>query len=168
MPLNLLKKYNDLLDILALQNSQRITSLKGVFDRDITNNISFQFRNKQILPIPEDGKIEMETLFRHLTTVITDKTTNKREFDLHRSQRLHWVRYHIDQRKINNVLCFTVKEPQGMRTYLYDIDEKYVIVLEPKFNNTKYFLLSAYHLRGSDSKRDKILKKYKRRIEEVL
>lgn len=168
MPLNLLKKYNDLLDISGLPEHQRTNSLKGIFDRDITNNQPFTFRNKRIIPTPEDGRIEMETLFTHLTTVTVDEETKKREFDIHRSQRLHWVKHHIAQKKIDRMLCFSIKEPKGFRTYIYDIDEKYVIVLEPKHNNTIYFLLSAHHLRGKDAQRDKIAKKYKRRLDELL
>lgn len=168
MALNLLKKYNELLDITGLSQHQRNISLKGVFDSDITNNQNFVFRAKKITPTPEDGKIEMETLYRHLTTVITDKTTNQREFDIYRSQRLHWLRYHLEERKFENVICFSVKEPEGNRTYIYDRDEKYVIVLEPKYNNTIYFLLTAYYLRGRDAERDKIMKKYKRRLDTVL
>ncbi len=56
------------------------------------------------------------------------------------------------------MICFSVKEPDGVRTYIYDKDEKYVIVLEPKHNNTIYYLLTAYHLRGKDAQRNKILK----------
>jgi len=168
MPLNLLKRYNELLDISGLPQQQRYLSLKGVFDRDITNNANFSYNSKRVTPTPEDGRIEMETLFRHLTTVITDHKTKHRDFDVHRSQRLHWVKYHLDQRKTNSMLCFTVKEPEGYRTYIYDVDEKYVIVLEPKYHNSIYFLLTAYYLQGKDAQRDKMLKKYKRRIDIIL
>ena len=51
------------------------------------------------------------------------------------------------------MLCFSVKEPEGIRTYIYDKNEKYVIVLEPKHKNTIYYLLTAYHLRGKDAKK---------------
>jgi len=168
MPLNLLKYYNQLLDIGGLSSFQRRLSLKGIFDRDITTNPSFKFRAKQITPTPKDGVITMETLYSHLTTVIVDKKTRQRSFDIHRSQRLHWLKYHIGKSKEDNILCFSVKEPEGFRTYIYDRDEKYVIVLEPKHKNTLYYLLTAYHLRGKDALRDKILSKYKRRLDEVL
>ncbi|NRB60300.1 MAG: hypothetical protein HRU50_10250 [Winogradskyella sp.] len=168
MPLNLLKTYNALLDINGMSPQQRNTSLKGVFDRDITTNQNFKFRAKQITPTPKDGQIPMETLFAHLTTVVVDYKTKKREFDIYRSQRLHWVKYHITEKKVDNMLYFSVKEPEGIRTYIYDKDEKYVIVLEPKHNNTIYYLLTAYHLRGKDAKRNKILKKYKRRLAETI
>ena len=168
MPLNLLKKYNSHLDLAGLTEAQRKQSLLGVFNKDIANNNSFKFLNKQITPTPLDGVIKMETLFNHLITVIVDKETRKREFDIHRSLRLHWVKFHIDQMKKENMLHFTVKEPEGFRTYIYDKDEKYVIVLEPLRNKTEYYLLSAYHLTGKDNKRDKIEKKYKRKLNEVL
>ncbi|TXD48673.1 hypothetical protein [Polaribacter sp. IC073] len=168
MPFNQLKKYNDLLDITGMSPHNRNTSLRGVFDRDITNNANFKFRAKQITPTPLDGLITMDTLFRHLTTVTIDEKTKAREYDVHRSQRLHWVKYHIDEKKNDNVLVYSIKEPKGNRTYIYDKNEKYVIVLEPLRNKDEYYLLSAYYVRGKDEKRSKFEKKYKRRLTELL
>lgn len=168
MPLNLLKRYNELLDLLTLTEYQRKQSLLGVFNRDIVNNTNFKFKTKQILPTPAEGIISMETLFSHLITVIVDKATRRREFEIHRSQRLHWIRHHIEEKKSDNMLLFSVKEPEGIRTYIYDIDEKYVIILEPLRNKNQYYLLTAYHLMGKDAQRDKILNKYKRKLDEVL
>lgn len=168
MPLNLIRSYNQLLELIALTAPQRQLSLRGVFDRDFTNNPNLQFRNIQVTPTPADGAIEMATLFTHLTTVIMDKATRAREFDMHRSMRLHWVRFHLDHSKQDDVLHFSVKEPEGIRTYIYDVTEKYVVILLPKPKYNVYFLLTAYHLRGKDSERDKILKKYnKRRLNEI-
>lgn len=168
MPFNLLKRYNDLLDITGMSPHNRKTSLRGVFDRDITNNANFKFRTKQITPTPLDGEIKMETLYHHLTTVIVDKKTRRREYDVHRSQRLHWVKYHLKETKTRNMLVYSVKEPEGNRTYVYDKDEKYVIVLEPLRNIDEYYLLSAYYVRGKDAQRNKFEKKYKRRLNELL
>lgn len=168
MPFNQLKRYNDLLDITGMSPHNRNTSLRGVFDRDITNNANFKFRTKQITPTPLDGQITMDTLFRHLTTVMVDKKTRAREYDVYRSQRLHWVKYHIEEKKKENMLVYSVKEPDGNRTYVYDKDEKYVIVLEPLRNKDEYYLLSAYYVRGKDAKRNKFEKKYKRRLAELL
>lgn len=165
MPLNLLKIYNQLLEIADMDATKRKQSLMGVFNRDITNNDNFKFRTKQINPTPTDGVIRMETLFTHLTTVIVDKVTRKREFDIQRSCRLHWIRFHIEN---DNILVFSVEEQDSIRTYLYDTTEKYVIILEPLRKKNEYYLITAYHLEGKDSKRDKIMKKYKRRLEETL
>lgn len=166
MPLNQIKIYNQHLDLLGLNPHQRTISLKNIFDRDFTNKQPVIFNSKNVVPCPLDGAIEMKTLFAHLTTTIVDKKTNSRDFDLQRSKRLHWVRYHIDGKKSTNMLVFTVKEPNGLRTYLYDDEEKYVIVFEPRIKNNIYFLLTAYHLEGKDAQRDKIKKKYARRIQE--
>jgi hypothetical protein len=168
MPLNLIIRYNSLLDVGAYNAQQRKQSLRAVFDRDITQNAHFKFNKKRIQPTPLNGVIVMDTLFTHLTTVITDYTTKQREFDLQRAVRLHWVKYHIDFKKKENILHFSVKEPQGNRTYIYDKDEKYVIVLEPLRKVNEYYLLTAYHLTGKDAKRNKILKKYKRKLTELL
>jgi len=168
MPFNQLKRYNDLLDITGMSPHHRNTSLRGVFDRDITNNTNFKFRTKQITPTPLNGQITMDTLFRHLTTVMVDKKTRARAYDVYRSQRLHWVKYHIEEKKKENMLVYSVKEPIGNRTYVYNKDEKYVVVLEPLRNKDEYYLLSAYYVRGKDAKRNKFEKKYKRRLAELL
>lgn len=168
MPFNLLKKYNEHLDLLGLDEYKRKTSLMGIFNRDIANNQQFKFKGKQITPTPLDGEIKMSTLYTHLTTVIVEKETRKREFDLQRAVRLHWVKFHIDEMKKDDIICFSVKEPEGVRTYIYDINEKYVIVLEPLRNKSEYYLLTAYYLTGRDNKRDKILKKYQRKLNEIL
>lgn len=168
MPLNLLKIYNQLLELAAFNEQQRKISLMGIFNRDIANNARFHFRTKKINPTPADGVISMQTLFTHLTTVVVDRATRKREYEPDRSIRLHWVRYHIEEQKKDEMLYFSVKEPEGFRTYIYDKVEKYVIVLEPLRNKNEYYLLTAYHLNGKDEKRDKILKKYNRKLDEVL
>lgn len=168
MPTNLLKRYNTLLELAALNEHQRIASLKGVFSRDIIENKNFKFRLKQIKPTTADGEDSMERLFRHLTTCITDKTTQHREFEMARSMRLHWIRHHVEERKLDNMYVFSVDEPRsGIRTYIYDKDENYVIVLEPLRNGTEYYLLTAYHLEGKDAARDKMMKKYKRRLPNI-
>jgi len=168
MPLNLLKSYNQHLDIQGLSEPQRLTSLKGVFDRDFTNKQPIFFNGRKVIPCPQDGSIEMSTLFRHLTTVKIDYKTNQREFEMERSKRLHWVRYHIDGKRASNMILFTVKEPEGLRTYLYDEDEKYVVVLEPRVSSNVYFLLSAHYIQGKDAQRDKMRKKYKRKLNDII
>ena len=168
MPFNLLKKYNDLLDIAAMDENRCKISLRGVFDRDIVQNSDFSFRTKQINPTPADGQDSMERLFTHLTTVVVEKSTNKRKFDKTRSLRIHWIKYHIRENKKDNMLVFSVAEPNGTRTYIYDKDEYYVIVLEPMRKNNEYYLLTAYYLEGKDKARDKIMKKYKRKLSHIV
>ena len=60
---------------------------------------------------------------------------------------------------------FSVQEPQGIRTYIYDMDEHYVIILEPLRNKDEYYLLTAYHMEGKDVARNKMDKKYMRRLD---
>lgn len=168
MPFNKIKIYNQLLDIVGMGDKQRTDSLKGIFKRDFEERPCV-FCGKNIHPTPkEDGEIPMETLFRHLTTEMVDKVTRTRVFEIDRSMRLHWVRYHLEQRKNDNMLLFSVKEPEGVRTYYYDADEKYVIVLEPLRCGDAYYLLSAYYIKGRDAQRNKMEKKYKRKLDELL
>lgn len=164
MPFNLTKKYNELLDLIGLSERQLISSLRKIFDRDIQDNPRFYFNGKAIYPTPkENGQIAMENLFNHLTRKVVDKETQHREFDMSRSRRLHWIRHHIEQLLPDNRLCFSVAEPRATRTYIYDVDEKYVIVLEPLRNVAAYYLLTAYPLEGKDAARNKIMSKYKKR-----
>lgn len=168
MPLNLTKIYNTLLDILALSAHERNTSLKRIFKRDFEDS-SAEFNGKPIYPTPQhNGEIPMETLYRHLTTEMVDKKSRERYFEIDRSQRLHWVRHHLDGKKRNNMMLFSVKEREGIRTYYYDKDENYVIVLEPLRDGKSYYLLTAYYIRGKDVQRNKMERKYKRRLNEIL
>lgn len=169
MPLNLLKKYNSLLDIMGMNEKQKINSLKGVFNRDINQNPNFSFRGKKIYPTPNThGHIKMDELFFHLRTVTVDKITKRREFEISRSERLHWIKYHVEETKKIDMLVFSVDEPEGKRTYIYDESEKYVIVLEPLRDGNSYYLLSAHKLLGKDAMRDKMKKKYKRKLDQIL
>ncbi len=127
MSLNLLIKYNKLLELNALSENGRKKSLLRVFNRDFEQKQNY-FNKKLVTPTPIDGEIKMSTLFNHLTTVVIDKATKKREYDRHRAVRLHWVKHHLDGRKKENMYIFSVKEPEGFRTYIYDKDEKYVVV----------------------------------------
>ena len=166
MATNLLKRYPELLEIMHLSVQARNLDLRGVFDRDIQNNSSFRFKNKQINPTTKDGEIPMDTLFHHLTTVVTDEKTKKREFDIDRSVRLHWIKYHVEEKKKDKMLIFSCNEPQGIRTYIYDKEQKYVIILEPYRDKDEYYLLTAYYLTGRNDK--KIENKYKRKLDIVL
>lgn len=167
MPTNLLKVYNQLLELNCLNERQRTKSLMGIFNRDIVNNTDFAFRTKKLNPTPADGQDTIERLFRHLTTVITDKETNRREYDPSRSVRLHWLRFHLEEKKSTNMFVFSVEEPNGNRTYIWDKDEDYVIVLEPLRNKDEYYLLTAFHMEGKDKARNKMAKKWKRRLPEL-
>lgn len=167
MALNLLKKYNELLDLACLTEREITVSLTRIFDRDIRNNAKFYFLNKPIFPTPrENGEVAMQNLFNHLTRKKEIGDVEKhRVFDMSRSRRLHWIKYHIEQNKKEDMLIFSVDEPEGIRTYIYDKTEKYVIVLEPGRQFDSYYLLTAYHLEGKDDKRNKIIAKYRKRRE---
>lgn len=161
MPFNLIKKYPQLLEIAHLSEYERVQSLKGIFNRDIENNPAFKFQKKQIRPIKQEGEIPMQTLFRHLTTRedkdIKGKKLGTRSFEVARSIRLHWLKYHIDQTKKNDVDIFSFKDRINrkdiIRTYIYDVQEEYVIILEPQRSGTDYYLLTAYHLNEPGGKK---------------
>lgn len=174
MPFNLLKTYPQLLEIAHMNGHQRSGSLRGVFDRDIANNTNCKFRGKQIRPTKQEGKPPMQTLFRHLTTREDKDEKGKkmgtRSFEMARSVRLHWIKYHIDELKKDNVEIFSyqdrINRKDVTRTYIYDIDQEYVIILEPQRSGTDYYLLTAYYLNEPGGKKQ-IEKKMKKKLNEV-
>lgn len=178
MPLNLTKKYPELLDILSLSPHDRNESLRRIFNRDIEDNIGFAFRGSKIYPIKTDGKPDMNREFMHLTTervkVLDEsgKAITKNEFDLDRSMRLHWIRHHIEERSPSNIIVFSVQErdkakrQDEIQTYIYDKVEKYVIVLRCQ-RKGGYYLLTAYHLNRPYAEKQ-LLKKMKSKLNDVL
>lgn len=173
---NTLKKYNDLLELNHYSEGERTASLKDIFDRDIKNNTSFKFRKKTIRPIKIDGEPALETLFQHLTCSSTHikiedgkSYKSRKDFDIKRSERLHWIWHHIQEKE--NIKVFSVKDRvkgrNVVRTYLFDEAEKYVIVLEPYRKTNDYYLLTAYYLEKRKGGPKTIRKKYKRRLDKV-
>lgn len=177
MPLNLLKTYSQLLELVHLNEHQRSESLQRIFKRDIEENLGLNFRTKTIRPIKGEEP-EMVLLFRHLTTEDTEvedengKKYLKRIFELDRSQRLHWVRYHLEERKMENVEVFSVEERDQkkrkdiIRTYIYDKEQKYVIVLDPQRTQKDYYLVTAYYLNKAYGEK-KIKKQMKKKLPEL-
>ena len=103
MPLNLIKKYPQLLEFGHLTESQKTQSLYNIFRRDIEDNPALHFRTKTIRPIKGEEP-SMALLFKHLTTeeVMQDengKTYPKRIFEMERSRRIHWIKFHLEEQK---------------------------------------------------------------------
>lgn len=179
MPINLTKNYPDLLEILHLRENERTTTLRKIFDRDIENNTNLNFRSKIIRPIKKDGQIDMDTLFNHLITeeIEIEESSGykykKREFEPHRSMRLHWIKYHIEENKSDRFEVFSIDERDQRRrinvikTYLWDIERKYIIVLEPQKSNLDYYLLSAYYL-NRDYGVKQMKKRFKKKLNHVV
>lgn len=165
MSFNILKKYNELLDIRGLSVTDRKKSLWQIFDRDFIAGSQPIFNGKNIEPIPKVGQETMEVLFHHLTTTIVDKKIRKRDMDLLRAERLHWIVHHFKKYKNLPLDVFSTKDKDGIRTYIYDDTEKYVIVLEPFRNRNAYYLLTAYHLTGRN--KNKIKSKIRRKLNQL-
>lgn len=158
---NIIKTYADLLEINQYNEAQRKISLTAIFMRDIQDNKNFKFNNKLIRPTKdEDGNAALETLYHHLTTSndYDEKgiKLNSRSFEYDRSVRIHWIKYHlINLANINvNVFSYSdrIKHKDVIRTYIYNKDEKYVIILEPHRNFLDYYLLSAYYVNTKQGK----------------
>ncbi|MBW8326911.1 MAG: hypothetical protein K0M50_19260 [Prolixibacteraceae bacterium] len=176
MPLNLLKKYPELLEIGHLAEPDRNISLKAVFKRDIEDNPDLRFRTKVIRPIKGEEPA-MQLLFRHLTTEEIEetdsdgKTYKRRIFEIHRSQRIHWVKFHFEERLKDVISVFSTEERingrNAFRTYIYDHKQKYVIVMEPQRSGKDYYLLSAYFLNRSYGEK-MMQKKMKSKLPQLL
>ena len=160
MPFNKLKKYPELLDLNSLDERSRKASLKGIFDRDITENDNFCFRGTRIYPIKTDGEIDMDRELLHLTTEEIEeadeqgKVYKHRVYDRYRSERVHWIRPHVEEKVTDSdIVVFSVNERNQrkrsnvVRTYIWNKTRKYVIVLEPQMRNGEaYYLLTAYYM----------------------
>lgn len=158
MTFNQIKKYPELLDIMMMSEYQRKKSLRAVFDRDITFNETFTFFSKQIHPTKANGKIDLENVFNHLITEDEEApredggTYIRRVFEKDRAQRLHWIKPHVDQAIKETVHIFSVterdrkKRKDVIRTYIFNSDANYVVVLEPQHSNIDYYLITAYYL----------------------
>jgi len=174
MAFNLLKEYPQLLELAHLEERHRLEDLQRIFNRDIAENEDFNFRNKIIRPTKKEGEHPLNTLFRHLTTRVDKdedgKNLTSRSFELHRSQRLHWIKFHIEEMKSENVEVFSFEDridrKDVIRTYIYDKVEEYVIILEPQRSKADYYLLTAYYLNEPGGKKQ-IKKKLKKRLEQV-
>jgi len=174
MDFNKLKKYPELLDLAYMTVTQRKESLKNIFQRDIEENQNFKFRTKSIRPHKIEGQDTMAVFLNHLTTKEDKdekgKTLGSRSFDMARSQRLHWVKHHIEELKKDKVEVFSyndrVKGRSVIRTYIYDVEQEYVIILEPDRTKLDYYLLTAYYFNELGGK-EQIDNKCKRKLPEL-
>lgn len=175
MPVNLLKEYPQLLELAFLDEEGRKRSLMGVFKRDIEDNEYFSFRRKRIWPVKgeEPG---MQLLFKHLTTCEIEteqeegKVFKRREFEMERSLRIHWIRPHIEEALLSEKIdVFSVEErakgKNVIRTYILNQNQRYVIILEPYRSVDDYYFITAYRLQPRNYK--KMKNKMKRKLKEV-
>lgn len=179
MPFNLIKIYNQHLELNHLTTQERNVSLRIIFDRDIAYNVNFNFRNKIIRPLKIDGVPSMETLFSHLTCMVEEnqldefgkKIKPRNVFDYERSKRLHWVKHHIEEKTPNKIEVFSYEDringKNEIRTYIFDQTENYVIVLKPQRTQHDYYLITAFYLTKDKGGNKQITKKFKNKLPHV-
>jgi hypothetical protein len=176
MPFNKMKKYPELLELSQFNERDRKKSLMGIFKRDIEDNKKFVFKNKRVHPTKKEGESSMQILFHHLTTRNDEDENGRklksRSFEMNRSRRLHWIRHLLEELKKENVQIFSYvdrdqrKRKDVIRTYIFDKDENYVIILEPQRSKMDYYLLTAYHI--NEKKGQKQMKqKYKNKLDKL-
>ena len=178
MSFNHIKKYNQHLEIGHLSPHQRDQELKGIFNRDIAENNNFKFRGKTIRPLKKDGESSMEVLFDHLTRESKNehdkngkKIKTRKDFDMERSKRLHWILHHIKEKSSNVIEVFShtdrVNGKNVIRTYIFDKAEDYIVILEPQRSKMDYYLLTAYYLKKALGGPKQIKNKLKRKLPEI-
>ena len=178
MAINYIKKYKTLLELNHFTEWERKQSLQSIFDRDIADNENFNFQSKIIRPLKKEDVYDVESLFKHLTyrtEDITDKRGVKIKsrsiFDFERSKRLHWILPHIDEKVNEQIRLFSsvvrVKGKNKTRTFLHNVSENYIIILEPQRSGLDYYLISAYYLEKKYGGPKSIKKIYDRRLDEV-
>lgn len=174
---NILKKYPELLELACMSETDRKADLLSIFKRDIEDNGNLSFRSRKIYPTKKDGEPDMGRLFKHLTCEamkVEDEHGHfyeKRVFEINRSERLHWINHHVNEKTPANIEVFTVEERdkkkrKTKKTYIYDEGQKYVIVLEQQRNDA-FYLLTAYHL-NKDYGEKEIKKKRKKALSTPL
>lgn len=108
MPLNLIKTYNSLLELDAFDEEERNASLMGIFKRDFVDSGNY-FRQKKVLPTLSQGKNTLSIFFNHLITM-EDRLHRERIYDRNRAVRLHWIKYHLEERQPEHLQVFSVKD----------------------------------------------------------
>lgn len=115
MALNLSKEYSEFLEIAFMSESDRHSSLKRIFERDITNNKDFLFPERVVRPLKIEGNVSLETLFKHLTCEskeLTDESCKKiksrEDFEIERSKRLLLLWHLIQElnREVSSIIIY--------------------------------------------------------------
>jgi hypothetical protein len=157
MAINFIKKYNVFLELNHFTEVQRTRSLRAIFDRDIRDNTNFTFQKKIIRPLKKEDIIDVESLFKHLTYKTENTKDNKGKiiksrgvFDFERSKRLHWVLPHIKEKITSELRIYStnnrIKGKDIVRTYIHNVTEKYILILEPQRSKMDYYFITAYYL----------------------
>lgn len=178
MAINYTKKYNDLLEINHFSVTDRAISLRSIFDRDIADNLNFTFRTKIIRPLKKEDVYDVESLFKHLTHRTSEEkdhrgvVVKKRDdFDFERSKRIHWVLPHIKESLTDEIRLFSsvvrIKNKDVTRTFIHNVSENYLIILEPQRSGLDYYLITAYYLEKKYGGPNAVKSLYKRRLEVV-
>lgn len=83
------------------------------------------------------------------------------------SSAYNQVKLHKDNIEIFSVKTRDQKKRQDIiRTYIYDKEQKYVIVLDPHRSRRDYYLLTAYHLNKGYGEKQ-LLKKLKNKLPDI-
>lgn len=154
MPFNKLAVYSTLLSLEAYTLQQRNEALLFIYERDIYNNPQLKFRGKGVRPMKSlDNEATKLTHLAHLINKesVDEFGVKKRDnFDIQRSKRLHWVKYHICETNPIAIKVFNyidrIKGIDYRRTYIYDEVQKYVVILEPKRDGSdNMYLITAFY-----------------------
>lgn len=175
MPINAIKVYDSFLELLHLNQGQRMESLRQIFTRDISENANFQFLGKLVRPVKGiDGEYDVEATFSHCITQDDydekGKKIGSRSFDYERAKRLHWIKYHFIHAQTLGLRVFSYEDKingrKTIRTYLLNLEKQYVVILDPFRKGTDYYLITAYYLNTKAGKKQ-MRDKFKRKLEHL-
>ena len=138
-----------------------LIKLYNVFDNDFIIK-KCHFDTYKI--IFDDRKIDSpyEEGFWHLISQV-NHTTNQREPDFPRAQKLPWCKPVIENHNDDLIKCWDYEEAdKRIRTYIWLEDSDYIVIIENK--KAIAFLVSAFHVYDEFS-RLKLTRKYSKRVQ---
>ncbi len=146
-PTNLNKEFDEFLDIIGKSPDDAMASLRLIFNRDMINFPCKEF-NGRVMVYTRDP-LDAERQLNHL---VKKKINGERKYiDNERAKRLHWVKYFLENAlKRNKYWVFSYKHPkEGIRTYIYHKNLKFIVILEPNIDKNEYYLITAYYVLGT-------------------
>lgn len=163
--MNILAKYDGLLELSSLNEKDLRAELWSIFKRDFDGKI--ECCGKDVEPTPSDSG-GYEHVFIHLITKSDDKTG--REIDRKRSKYIHWIKPHIKRdlspfSDLHDLSVFSIEENRRTSLYLLNKTKKYVVILELKRDKSALYLLTAFPI-DDESKYNSMINKEKRAIKQ--
>jgi len=154
------------LDLSKIDTCALFDYLYDFFKRDFVTNKTYL--NRCIYINPQTGRKDngKEASFWHIISrekKIKIRDGNRyvwkamgRAYDVHRSERIEWVKQIIDSHDDDKVKFFYHKETTGrrpIRLYLWAHEDDFVVILQ-KLGRTSSFLVTSFYIDHAGKRRD--------------